>query len=86
MNSFLAVLQPKAEADLEYAFNASPANAWHNKRLCLYYLVPVRLLSGSLPTEAHLTTFKLQIYIPFVQVSLVRATNCFACSHQQALC
>ena len=56
---------------MEYAFNHCPADAWNNKRLCLYFLVPVRLLAGSLPSEAHLTAFNLQIYIPFVQVSHV---------------
>ncbi|KAK9830717.1 hypothetical protein WJX74_004036 [Apatococcus lobatus] len=82
----LAIFQDqlaKAEADLEYAFNHCPADAWHNKRLCLYFLVPVRLLAGSLPSEAHLAAFNLQIYIPFVQAMKSGSTQQLAAALKQ---
>ena len=60
-------LQAQAEADLEYAFSHMRGKSVHNKRLCLFFLVSIRMLTGSCPSESYLSSFGLHIYIPFVQ-------------------
>ncbi|KAG9062806.1 COP9 signalosome (CSN) subunit [Linnemannia hyalina] len=47
----------KAETDLQFAFDHIPPKFHHNRRLVLHYLIPTRLLHGSLPQTRLLEEF-----------------------------
>ncbi|KAG0276388.1 COP9 signalosome (CSN) subunit [Linnemannia exigua] len=47
----------KAESDLQFAFDHIPPKFHHNRRLVLHYLIPTRLLHGSLPSSRLLEEF-----------------------------
>lgn len=47
----------KAETDLQFAFDHIPPKFHHNRRLVLHYLIPTRLLHGSLPSSRLLEEF-----------------------------
>ncbi|KAG0024046.1 COP9 signalosome (CSN) subunit [Podila clonocystis] len=57
-----------AEADLQFAFDHTPATSPSNRRLILHYLIPTRMLRGSLPHTSLLENFfdLKQIYEPIV--------------------
>ncbi|KAF9212257.1 COP9 signalosome (CSN) subunit [Podila verticillata] len=57
-----------AEADLQFAFDHTPSISANNRRLILHYLIPTRLLRGSLPPTSLLSNFPdlKQIYEPIV--------------------
>jgi len=57
----------QADVDLTYALKHCTKKNTKNKRAILLYLVPVRLLRGSLPKPALLTKHNLPNYIPLVQ-------------------
>ena len=65
-----------AAADLSYAFEHCPRDAAANRARCVYYLVPVKMLLGELPTEEVLTRFGLTQYAPIVQVTC-SVPHCF---------
>ncbi|KAF9980829.1 COP9 signalosome (CSN) subunit [Modicella reniformis] len=47
----------KAEPDLQFAFDHTPKRFHNNRRLILHYLIPTKLLHGSLPSARHLEEF-----------------------------
>ncbi|KAG0359842.1 COP9 signalosome (CSN) subunit [Gamsiella multidivaricata] len=47
----------KAEPDLQFAFDHTPPHFHNNRRLILHYLIPTRLLHGSLPSVRLLQEF-----------------------------
>ncbi|KAF9896357.1 COP9 signalosome (CSN) subunit, partial [Lobosporangium transversale] len=47
----------KAEADLQFAFDRTPPKFHKHRRLILNYLIPARLLRGSLPSASLLREF-----------------------------
>ncbi|KAF9939442.1 COP9 signalosome (CSN) subunit [Mortierella alpina] len=47
----------KAESDLQFAIDHTPRKFHHNRRLILHYLIPTRLLHGSLPSDELLEEF-----------------------------
>eukprot|EP00300_Choanocystis_sp_HF-7_P006953 c15002_g1_i1.p1 GENE.c15002_g1_i1~~c15002_g1_i1.p1 ORF type:complete len:416 (+),score=79.72 c15002_g1_i1:31-1248(+) len=53
-----------AESDLLEAFQNCPRNNLRNKRLILWYLIPVRLLAGQYPTSEFLQKYNLTIFEP----------------------
>ncbi|KAF9425715.1 COP9 signalosome (CSN) subunit [Podila epigama] len=57
-----------AEADLRFAYEHCLEEASSNQRLILHYLIPARMLRGSLPTMAQLEKFQdlKHIYAPIV--------------------
>lgn len=57
-----------AATDLAYAFSHCPADADANRARCVYYLVPVKMLLGELPSSAMLARYGLLQYAPIVQV------------------
>jgi hypothetical protein len=52
----------QAEEQLMYAFTHCPVEAVRNKRLCLMYLVPTRLVLGKLASAALLGKYSLHHY------------------------
>lgn len=55
--AFGLVWKTKAETDLQFAFDHIPPKFHHNRRLVLHYLIPTRLLHGSLPSSRLLEEF-----------------------------
>ncbi|PWN51492.1 protein CSN12 [Violaceomyces palustris] len=55
--AFLGEEYAKAEADLDFAFRNCHKRAFKNQELILTYLVPARLVRGSLPSEELLSRF-----------------------------
>ncbi|KAK9812673.1 hypothetical protein WJX72_001644 [[Myrmecia] bisecta] len=56
----------EAEQALEYAFKHCHRSAQQNKGVIMYYLVPVKMLLGVLPSDALLQRFGLTQYVDFV--------------------
>ncbi|KAG0301635.1 COP9 signalosome (CSN) subunit [Dissophora globulifera] len=56
----------KAEPDLQFAFDHTPPRFHKNRRLILHYLIPTRLLHGSLPSARLLEEFSelAELYRP----------------------
>jgi len=59
----------QAETDLQFAFDHTPPKFHHNRRLVLHYLIPTRLLHGSLPSSRLLEEFSelSTLYRPLAQ-------------------
>lgn len=49
----------EAVRDLEYAFKHAPRGAKEHKRHILLYLIPAKILTGSLPSDATLSRYKM---------------------------
>ena len=60
--------QADAEKHLTYAFQTCLAGARSNLRQILYFLVPVRMVSGLLPSQRLLQQYDLPIYSSIAQV------------------
>ncbi len=63
----------KAEDLLESAFNLIPSHFFHNKRLALRYLVPVKMYLGQYPSSGLLARYRLKEYA--LVVGAVREGN-----------
>lgn len=70
-------MQEGAEQHLEYALKHCHRNAAKNKSCIMYYLIPVKMLLGQLPSEQALKMYNLDVYAGIVQVKLI----CHALSH-----
>lgn len=56
-----------AEHNLEYAFRHCHKEAVKNKSCIIYYLVPVKMLLGQLPSQSALEKYNLGIYVDIVE-------------------
>jgi len=56
-----------AEAYLRYAFETCDRSVVANKRLCLIYLIPVKMLLGEMPQESLLVKYDLKQFLPVMK-------------------
>lgn len=63
-------MQEDANEKLSFAFEHCLRSAQPNKARIAYFLVPVKMLLGVLPSQALLERYGLTIYQPIVQVPL----------------
>lgn len=71
---FGMALQVAGEEALEYALRHCHSAAVRNKSRILYFLVPVKMLLGQLPSQAALIKYKLQEYTDIVEASCADLT------------
>lgn len=71
--------QEEAERALEYALRHCHRAALANKSRILYFLVPVKMLLGQLPSRAALQKYRLTEYTDIVEarLSLPFVSDCY---------
>lgn len=62
------LVQTAAEEALQYALQHCARDAEPNKIRIMYFLVPVKMLLGEVPSQAALQKYKLSEYAAIVQV------------------
>ena len=65
-------MQEGAAQHLEYALKHCHRNARKNKSCIMYYLIPVKMLLGQLPSEQALKMYNLDVYAGIVEVKPLR--------------
>ncbi len=79
-------MQEDANEKLSFAFEHCLRSAQPTKARIAYFLVPVKMLLGVLPSQALLERYGLTLYQPIVQVPLPGPLSLPACSASFSRC